>query len=109
MQAALARHLAQCRFKPTTGGTAFWIEGPPGLDARLLEASAARKGILIEPGDVHFLSDDGPRNFFRLGFSSIPLERIEPGIRLLGEVISEQCAGAAKKGDLALPRPRRRG
>ena len=89
MQAALQRYMTHCRFKRASGGTAFWIEGPPALDARVLEKAAAEVGVLIEPGDVHFLSDEGPRNFFRLGFSSIALERIEPGIRLLAEVIRE--------------------
>src|SRR5947208_7972135 len=32
MQAALSRYLARCRFKPTAGGTAFWIEGASDLD-----------------------------------------------------------------------------
>src|SRR5262249_550617 len=107
MQAALGKPLAFCRFRPTTGGTAFWIEGPPGLDARALEQAAAERGILIEPGDVHFLSDAGPRNFFRLGFSSIAAERIEPGIALLAQVIERQTAGASERIDLALPGGRR--
>ena len=104
MHAAIARHLPDCRFRQTSGGTALWIEGPPQLDARELEMAAARSGILIEPGDVHFLSDMGPRNFFRLGFSSIALERIEPGIKLLGEVIRGQLAGIPDTADLALGR-----
>ena len=104
MHAAIARHLPHCRFRQTSGGTALWIEGPPQLDARELEMAAARSGILIEPGDVHFLSDMGPRNFFRLGFSSIALERIEPGIKLLGEVIRGQLAGIPDTADLALGR-----
>jgi len=104
MQAALDRHLTRCKFVATSGGTAFWIEGPPALDARLLEKNAAAAGIVIETGDVHFLSDSGPKNFFRLGFSSIALERIEPGIKLLAQVIEKQLAGVPEKPDLALPR-----
>ena len=109
MQEALARHMTQCRFRQTSGGTAFWIEGPPSLDARLLEKAAAALGVLIEPGDVHFLSDAGPRNFFRLGFSSIPAERIEPGIRLLAQAIRELVPGAPESDHLALPRQKRAG
>ena len=106
MQTALARHLTSCKFVATSGGTAFWVEGPPALDARLLEKNAAAAGIVIETGDVHFLSDRGPKNFFRLGFSSIALERIEPGIKLLAQVIEKQLAGVPEKSDLALPRGR---
>ena len=43
----------------------------------------------IEPGDVFFLADDPPRNYFRLGFSSIPVDRIEPGIRTLAEIVHD--------------------
>ncbi|HKF60277.1 MAG TPA: PLP-dependent aminotransferase family protein [Dongiaceae bacterium] len=109
MQEALARHMTQCRFRQTSGGTAFWIEGPPSLDARVLEKAAAALGVLIEPGDVHFLSDVGPRNFFRLGFSSIPAERIEPGIRLLAQAIRDLTPGAPESDHLALPRQKRAG
>lgn len=87
MGAALARHLPECRVRPSIGGTAYWIEGPNGLDANDLARRAAENGILIEPGDVHFLAENAPRNFFRLGFSSISVDRIEPGIKLVGEML----------------------
>lgn len=87
MHKALLRHLPECRFRPTTGGTAYWIEGPAELDAGALEREAGAQGVLIEPGDVHFAGCDAPRNCFRLGFSSIPVDRIEPGIAELGTVI----------------------
>jgi len=87
MARGLERHLPECRLRPVTGGTSYWIEGPPSLDTRELERAAAERGILIEPGDVHFMSPTPPRNFFRLGFSSIAVDRIEPGLRLLGELV----------------------
>jgi GntR family transcriptional regulator/MocR family aminotransferase len=110
MRDALARHLPQCKVWPSIGGTAYWIEGPRTLDARETERLAAIEGILIEPGDVHFMGatwqpvakgrkthspagnmiDGLPRNYFRLGFSSIPVDRIEPGLKLLGDIIRRQ-------------------
>lgn len=91
MGAALARHLPDCKWQPTIGGTAFWIEGPAGLDTRRLETAAAKRSILIEPGDVHFFAaETAPRNVFRLGFSSIATDRIEPGLARLGEIVREQ-------------------
>jgi GntR family transcriptional regulator/MocR family aminotransferase len=86
----LARHLPECRWQQSQGGTAYWVEGPDGLDARALEAAAAKQGILIERGDWHFQAEDAPRRFFRLGFSSIALEKIEPGLKLLGEILRRQ-------------------
>lgn len=84
--AALARHLPRAARTPAFGGSSFWVEGPPGLDAAELAARALPRGVLIEPGEVHYLAAR-PTNCFRLGFSSIPEERIEPGIELLAELI----------------------
>jgi GntR family transcriptional regulator/MocR family aminotransferase len=92
MGEALTRHLPECRWQQSQGGTAYWVEGPAGLDARALEGAAAKQGILIERGDWHFQAEDAPRRFFRLGFSSIPLDKIEPGIKLLGEILRKQMA-----------------
>ncbi len=87
MGESLARYLPDSARPPTFGGTAYWVRGPAGLDARVLERQAAERSILIEPGDVHFSNQDPPRQFFRLGFSSITAERIAPGIEQLGELI----------------------
>jgi GntR family transcriptional regulator/MocR family aminotransferase len=84
---ALTKHLPESAQIPTFGGTAYWVKGPESLDVRELERRAAERGILIEPGDVHFMSPEPPANFFRLGLSSIPLDRIEPGIQQLAELV----------------------
>lgn len=89
MGQALARHLPESARMPTFGGTSYWVKGPAGLDVRALVERAAKQGILIEPGDVFFLSDDPPQNCFRLGFSSIPVDRIEPGIQALAEIVHD--------------------
>jgi GntR family transcriptional regulator/MocR family aminotransferase len=59
------------------------------LDARELKQLAAENGILIEAGDIHFLGDNPPRNYFRLGYSSIDTHKIAPGIEKLAELISQ--------------------
>ena len=61
-----------------------------GLNADALTKTALENGIVIEPGSTHFADANGPKNFFKLGFSSIPLEKIQPGIKLLAELISQQ-------------------
>ena len=86
---ALARHLPESSRMPAFGGTSYWVKGPAGLDARVLVERAAAKGILIEPGDVFFFADVPPRNYFRLGFSSIPVDRIEPGIEMLADIVHD--------------------
>ena len=84
---ALARYLPESSQVPAFGGTSYWVRGPENLDVRALESRAAERGILIEPGDVHFMSTHPPANFFRLGLSSIPLDRIEPGVQQLAELV----------------------
>ncbi len=91
MGQALNRHLPGWSRMPSFGGTSYWVEGPPTLDADALADSAQQEGILIEPGAIHFAGEEPPRNHFRLGFSSIPEDRIEPGIARLAAL-----AGAAR-------------
>ena len=92
---ALQEHLPDSSRLPTFGGTSFWVCGPPELDVRVLERQAAERGILIDRGDVHFLSDSPPLNYFRLGFSSISTDRIPEGIRLLAELITNPSPTAS--------------
>ena len=89
MGGALARYLPDSTRVPTFGGTSYWVRGPAGLHADHLQQQALAHGILIEPGQVHFMSDNPPVNYFRLGFSSIPADRIEPGIRKLSNLIHQ--------------------
>lgn len=85
---ALTAHFPNSFYPPTFGGTSYWIRGPANLDAEELLSRALKEGIVFEPGNVFFLSDDPPKNYFRLGFSSIPSEHIEPGIRKLTGLIN---------------------
>ena len=87
MGEALSRHLPQSATTPSFGGTSYWLRGPEGLDAEALARAALEAGVVIEPGTVHFHAKDPPRNYFRLGFSSIPAEKIGPGIQKLAQVI----------------------
>ena len=83
----LVQHLPGNTHRPTFGGSAFWIEGPESLDADKLATTAARHGILFEPGKVFFHGSNCPKNFFRMGFSSITTDRIEPGVAKLASLI----------------------
>lgn len=89
MGEALGRYLPETYRMPAFGGTSVWVKGPDGLDANRLYQRALEHSILIEPGDVYFASATRPRNYFRLGYSSIPTERIEPGIQELAKLVHE--------------------
>jgi GntR family transcriptional regulator/MocR family aminotransferase len=89
MAEALERYLPESARAPTFGGTSFWVEGPPGLDADKLAKTALEHGIIIEPGRIYFAGRTPPRNHLRLGFSSIDSEKIVPGIERLAGLIAE--------------------
>ncbi|MDB5762479.1 MAG: 2-aminoadipate aminotransferase [Herminiimonas sp.] len=89
MADALERHLPDSSRKPTFGGTSYWVKGPDGLDARELTRRARERSILIEPGDVHFMAEPPPLNYFRLGFSSIATHKIDEGVRQIAELIDQ--------------------
>jgi GntR family transcriptional regulator/MocR family aminotransferase len=71
------------RFLEPTGGSAIWLEGPPELNTKALAEKALRRGVVIEPAKTFFLDPEGPDHYMRLGFGSIPAEKIEAGILAL--------------------------
>ncbi len=97
--AAMQKHLPNSTRVPSFGGTSFWVKGPEGLDAELLAEAGKAHGLLIEPGRIFFGTPNPPRNYFRLGFSSIEEDKIEPGIELLSRLIEEQLAGASEAAE----------
>ena len=89
MKQAMERHLPNGSRPPGFGGTSYWVKSP-GLDANRLAEEAQAHGVLIEPGDVYFMQNQPPREYFRLGYSSIAVDKIEPGIALLSRLIQGQ-------------------
>ncbi|MFD1559699.1 PLP-dependent aminotransferase family protein [Paraburkholderia silviterrae] len=90
LMAALDAHLPEVRYVPVAGGASCWVEGPPWLDAARLADDAREAGILIEPGGVFFADEAEHSPWFRMGFSAIKLEKIEPGVRALAQVVRQQ-------------------
>ncbi|MBO3759209.1 PLP-dependent aminotransferase family protein [Ciceribacter sp. L1K22] len=95
----LPETMPSCRFERGEGATSFWIEGPPGFDARAMAEHARKQGILVEAGDIFFSDPTRGARFFRIGFSSIATHRIEAGIVKLGSVVEEHCRRALAFAD----------
>ena len=89
MKAAMETHFPGWTQSPGFGGTSYWVEGPPNLDSAKLAERAMEQGVLIEPGAVYFSDPAQKANHFRLGFSSLPAERIAPGIEILAKVAAK--------------------
>lgn len=98
LSTALKQHMPNVTHKAINGGSSFWITGPEWLDCRQLAVTAEASSILIEPGDVYFMQEKQPVNFFRLGFSSIQADRISEGIKRLATLAQQQNPSRHRSG-----------
>ena len=71
------------------GGSSFWIETPKHIKAIELAQNLLNMNVVIEPGDPFFVGENYPQNFIRLAYSSIPTNKIAPGIELIARAISD--------------------
>jgi GntR family transcriptional regulator/MocR family aminotransferase len=79
------------------GGTCVWIHGPDWLDVASLLRAAERRGVLIEPVAPYFAAGQAPANVFRMGVTSLPLERIRPGVEALAAAIRDVAEGGLER------------
>jgi GntR family transcriptional regulator/MocR family aminotransferase len=91
--AGVARYLPDFEVSSAESGSSLWLKGPLDLTARTLAAEAQRRGVVIERGDLFFADANEGASFVRLGFSSIAIERIAPGLAILAEVASDLMTG----------------
>jgi GntR family transcriptional regulator/MocR family aminotransferase len=87
MGKALDQYLPKSAHTPSFGGTSFWVRGPEDLDAKFLAAEALKQGVVLEPGELFFHGPKAPKNYFRLGFSSIKSEAIPEGIKRIAQIV----------------------
>lgn len=70
------------------GGLFLWVTLPEGLNARDIAVKAIEKKVAFVPGGA-FYPDSTEENHFRLNYSCMPEDKIEEGIKRLGEVLHE--------------------
>ncbi|TCT03103.1 PLP-dependent aminotransferase family protein [Paralcaligenes ureilyticus] len=85
LHSALEIYTPELKQVPAQGGSALWVTGPPELDTRKLAQRLYARGVVVEPGDVFFTGNEQPQNHLRIGYSSIAIDRIEPGVRIIAE------------------------
>ncbi|OWR28326.1 GntR family transcriptional regulator [Saccharibacillus sp. O23] len=73
------------------GGLHVFVELDERLDARAVLSDCHARGVVFTPGDI-FFTDGRGRNTLRIGFSRVPEEKIEEGIRVIGEAVTERLA-----------------
>ena len=68
------------------GGLFLFVTLPEGIDTIAMYDEALSKGVAYVAGSFFFL-DGSHRNTMRLNFSFVAEEKMEPGMKLLGEII----------------------
>jgi len=87
LMTAVSRHLPGFEFEPPQGGFSLWLERKTagGKEGVLFEL-AVRHGVSFDRGST-FRPHRGRRLAFRLCYSSVAAEDIEPGVRRLAKAV----------------------
>ncbi len=85
---ALTLHASGLAPAAAHGGSALWVSAPKGTDTRALTAALYRQGVVVEPGDIFFAGARPARHHLRIGYSSIAVDRIEAGVKVIGRELA---------------------
>ncbi|HWR38722.1 MAG TPA: PLP-dependent aminotransferase family protein [Patescibacteria group bacterium] len=89
MLRAMESHFpADVSFTRPQGGLFSWVQLPAHIQSKKLLIHCLDKCVAFVPGDS-FFPNGGVKNTFRLNFSNMPEDRIQEGIRRLGDAIRE--------------------
>lgn len=85
---AMSRHFPPgIEWNRPEGGMFIWVKLPSSLDSRVLLEQAIAENIAFVPGAPFFANEPQP-NTLRLSFVTVPPERIEKGIAILGALLA---------------------
>lgn len=84
---SLDSHLPVTHTRPK-GGFFVWVTLPQGSNAEALLVETAARGVLFVAGRPFFVDGSGA-NTLRLSYSQVPMDDIDPAIRILAEVVNE--------------------
>lgn len=78
---------------PEVGGTTYWVRTPRDFDITAMAIEAERHGILVEPVDRYYMDKDEAESCFRMGVTSLVVDKIRPGVERLVKVIRDLVKG----------------
>jgi len=78
---------AETRVTDPHGGFVLWVELPPDIDCASLHQAAVKEGIAFVPGEM-FSASGQYRNCMRLACGQPWSERLEDGVRHLGQLVA---------------------
>jgi len=76
-----------CTYTRPEGGLFIWCTLPEGIDTIELSRRAVEKKVAFVPGSTCMVDQNKVCNSFRLNYSTMSEEKIEEGIKILGEVL----------------------
>lgn len=76
------------KFTNPKGGLFTWIELPDEISAREILDKCLEKKIAFVPGGS-FYPNKNKENTFRINYSNMPEDKIDKGLRIIGEVVNE--------------------
>lgn len=76
------------KFTRPQGGLFTWIELPEGISARKVLEKCLDKKIAFVPGGS-FFPIENKENTLRINYSNMPEDKIEEGLKIMGEVVKE--------------------
>jgi 2-aminoadipate transaminase len=80
---------AQAHWNAPQGGMFIWVTLPKKIDCAALLEKAIANNIAFVPG-APFFCGTPENNTMRLSFVTVPVEKIQQGIKRLGELIAEE-------------------
>lgn len=87
MMDAMAKYFPkEVKYTVPDGGLFTWAELPDYIDTKVMATQALAQNVAYVPG-LGFFPNGGNNHCMRLNYSCMPDERIEEGIRRLGDVI----------------------
>ena len=78
---------------PEVGGTTYWVRTPQDFDVANLVREAEKRGVLIEPVEHYYAIRGNAENCFRMGVTSLTVDKIRPGVERLVGLIRELVKG----------------
>ncbi|TMV06806.1 PLP-dependent aminotransferase family protein [Ruegeria sediminis] len=87
MEAAIARNGLTIAGRGVYGGSSYWMKAPEHVNTTQLAGTLRGQSVHVEPGEPFFFGAGRPRNYYRLGYSSIPTDRIAAGLEIVATAI----------------------
>ncbi len=70
------------------GGIFLWCTMPEGVDCQEVFKAALERNVAFVPGSTCMVDLEAKNNCFRLNYSTMPDDKIEEGIKILGEILA---------------------